>query len=110
MNTRHIHELLYTLGIGRHYLGHNITVHAIQIILCDKDSLLCVKNGIYGPIAAQHQCDWRCIERNIRTVIRRAWMLNRPFLEHMALYPLDHEPTVTEFLDIFAAYVGQSSW
>ena len=32
MNTRQIRELLYTLGIGRHYLGHNITVHAIQLI------------------------------------------------------------------------------
>lgn len=46
MNTRQIHELLHTLGIGRHYLGHNITVHAIQIILGDKDSLLHVKNEI----------------------------------------------------------------
>ena len=63
MNTRQIHELLYTLGIGRHYLGHNITVHAIQIILCDKDSLLHVKDDIIIPIAVQHQCDWRAVER-----------------------------------------------
>lgn len=109
MNTRQIHELLYTLGIGRHYLGHNITVHAIQLILCDKDSLLHVKDDIIIPIAAQHQCDWRAVERNIRTVIHRAWTLNRPLVEHMALYPLDHEPTVTEFLDILSAYVGQGS-
>ena len=109
MNTRQIHELLYTLGIGRHYLGHNITVHAIQLILCDKDSLLHVKDGVLIPIAAQHQCDWRAVERNIRTVIHRAWTLNRPLVEHMALYPLDHEPTVTEFLDILSAYVGPTS-
>ena len=105
-NTRHIRELLYTLGIGRHYLGHNIIVHAIQLILRDKDSLLCVRNGIYIPVAIQHQCDWRAIERNIRTVIHRAWILNRPMMEHMARYPLDHEPSVTEFLDIFSEYVG----
>ena len=83
MNTRQIHELLYTLGIGRHYLGHNITVDAIQLILCDKDSLLHVKDGVLIPIAAQHQCDWRAVERNIRTVIHRAWTLNRPLVEHM---------------------------
>ena len=106
MNTRQIRELLYNLGIGRHYLGHNITVDAIQLILRDKDSLLHVKDGVLIPIAVQRKCDWRAVERNIRTVIHRAWMLNRPLVEHMALYPLDHEPTVTEFLDIIAEYVG----
>lgn len=45
MNTRQIRELLYNLGIGRHYLGHNITVDAIQLILRDKDSLLHVKDA-----------------------------------------------------------------
>lgn len=109
MNTRQIHELLYTLGIGRHYLGHNITVDAIQLILCDKDSLLHVKAGVLIPIAVQHQCDWRTVERNIRTVIHRAWTLNRPLLERIALYPLKQEPTVTEFLDIIAEYVGPTS-
>lgn len=109
MNTRQIHELLYTLGIGRHYLGHNITVQALQLILSDKDSLLCVKDGIYAPIAAQQHRDWRSIERNIRTVIRRAWTLNRPMLEHIALYPLEREPTVTEFLDILSVYAGHIS-
>ena len=110
MNTSQIHELLHSLGIGRHYLGHNITVHAIELILCDKDSLLCVKNRIYRPLAAQHNCDWRAVERNIRTVIHRAWLLNRPLIEHMALYPLDHEPSVAEFLDILSAYVEQHAW
>ena len=109
MSIRQIHELLYKLGIGRNYLGHNIIVLAIQIILRDKDCLLCVKDGIYLPIAEQHQCEWRTVERNIRTVIHRAWTLNRPLVEHMALYPLDHEPTVTEFLDILAEYAGPTS-
>ena len=109
MNTRQLHELLYTLGIGSHYLGHNITAQAIQLICCNKDSLLRVKDGIYIPIATQFQCDWRAVERNIRTVVHRAWTLNRPLIEHMAFYPLDHEPTVTEFLGILSVYVGQVS-
>ena len=109
MSLRQIHELLYKLGIGRNYLGHNIIVLAIQIILRDKDCLLCVKDGIYLPIAEQHQCEWRTVERNIRTAIRRAWKLNRPFLEQMAFYPLEDEPTVTEFLDILSVFVSRIS-
>lgn len=109
ITTRQIHELLYSLGIGRHYLGHDITAQALQLILTDKDRLLSVKEKIYLPIAAQRQCDWRAVERNIRTVIRRAWMLNRPLLEQMAIYPLEYEPSATEFLDILTAYLEHIS-
>ena len=105
MNTCQIRELLCSLGIGRNYLGHNILIEAIQRILCDKNRLLHVKDEILRPIAMQHQCDWRTVERNIRTVIHRAWKLNRPLIESMARYPLDQEPTVTEFLDMLTEYV-----
>lgn len=109
MDTREIHDLLHTLGIGRQYLGHGIAVQAIQLILSDENRLLCAKSGIYTPIAAQRQCDWRTVERNLRTVIRRAWTLNRPLLEQMALYPLAREPTVAEFLDILAVYLSRAA-
>ena len=105
MNIWRIHELLCMLGIGRNYLGHNIIMEAIRLILCDKNRLLHVKDEILRPIAMQHQCDWRTTERNIRTVIHRAWKLNRPLVECMARYPLDQEPTVTEFLDMLTEYV-----
>lgn len=105
MNTRDIHELLLTLGIGRQYLGHNITAQAIHIILENEDSLLCVKKGIYMPIAAARHCDWRTVERNIRTVIHRAWTLNSEGLRSLAFFAPQHEPSVSEFLDMLVSHL-----
>ena len=107
MNNRRINELLYTLGIGRQYLGHNITAQAVGMVILDENCLLCVKQGIYIPIAAQRHCDWRTIERNIRTVIHRAWNVNQTYLNELAGYPLHQEPTVTEFVEMLSAHVLQ---
>ncbi|MBQ7850566.1 MAG: sporulation initiation factor Spo0A C-terminal domain-containing protein [Clostridia bacterium] len=105
MDTKSIHELLLTLGIGRQYLGHNITAQAVALVMRDENSLLCVKKGIYMPIAAARQCDWRTVERNIRTVIHRAWTMHSDSLSRIAFYPLRHEPSVSEFLDILVSHL-----
>ena len=102
MNPQKTSELLYTLSIGRQYLGHSITVQAVEMVLRDENRLLCVKQGIFMPLGQQRGCDWRTIERNIRTVIRRAWRTSPSRLAELAVYPLRREPTVTEFLDILA--------
>lgn len=102
MNTQKISELLYSLGVGRQYLGHGITLQAVELVLRDENRLLCVKQGIFVPLGEQRGCDWRTIERNIRTVIRRAWRTSPSRLAELAVYPLRREPTVTEFLDILA--------
>ena len=109
MATTRIHELLLSLGIGRQYLGHNITAHAIGLVIQDENCLLCVKQGIFLPLAALRDCDWRTIERNMRTVIHRAWTQNADRLSAIAVYPLKREPTVTEFLDILSSYLLRQS-
>jgi len=105
LETRRIHELLLSLGIGRQYLGHRIAVQAILLVIEDETRLLCVKQDVFLPIARTRQCDWRTIERNIRTVIHRAWTHNADQLLSIAFYPLHREPTVTEFLDIVSNYI-----
>lgn len=105
MNDIRIHELLRSLGIGRQYLGHGITVQAINMVMQDENCLLCVKQGIFIPLSTRRSCDWRTIERNMRTVIHRAWTLNAERLMELAIYPLRREPTVTEFLDIVSSHI-----
>jgi hypothetical protein len=100
-----ISEILRALGIGRQYLGYNITVKAVRLVLQDENCLFCVKNSIYNPLALQQQCDWRTIERNIRTIVSRAWHVNQPLLIEMAGYHLKREPTVTEFIEMIASYM-----
>lgn len=102
MSTQKINDLLFSLGIGRQYLGYGITAKAVEMVLRDENCLLCVKQGILIPIAAERSCDWRTVERNMRTVIHRAWKYSADRLTELAVYPLRREPTVTEFLDILA--------
>ena len=105
METKIIVSDLRTLGIGRHYQGYQITIQAVRMVLMDSSCLLGIKQGIFLPIATQQSCDWRTIERNIRTVIHRAWHVNRDYLTELAGYPMHNEPTVTEFVEMLAEHV-----
>ncbi len=105
MDTKTIISDLRQLGIGRQYLGYHITIQAVRMVLNDENCLLCIKQGILLPMSQQKHCDWRTIERNIRTVIHRAWNVNRDYLGELAGYPMSHEPTVTEFVEILSDHV-----
>lgn len=105
METRIIMQDLRTLGIGRQYLGYNLAITAVRMVIGDENRLLCIKQGIFLPLAEQKHCDWRTIERNIRTIIRRAWNINQPFLNELAGYPMHQEPTVTEFIEMLSSHV-----
>ena len=105
METETIISDLRMLGIGRQYLGFNITIMAVRMVLRDSRRLLCVRQGIFLPMSEQQHCDWRTIERNIRTVTHRAWHVNRPYLMELAGYPMRHEPTVTEFVEMLFNHV-----
>ena len=105
METKIITADLRTLGIGRQYLGYNITIQAVRMVLNDENRLLCIKQGVFVPLSEKQQCDWRTIERNIRTIIHRAWHVNRPYLSELAGYPMHQEPTVTEFVEMLSAHI-----
>ena len=105
METQIIARDLRALGIGRQYLGYNITIKAVRMVLTDENRLLCIKQGIFVPLSEQQHCDWRTIERNIRTIIHRAWSVNQPYLAELAGYPLQNEPTVTEFVEMLSAHI-----
>ena len=105
METQAIIRDLRMLGIGRQYLGYNITIKAVRMVICDENRLLCIKQGVYIPLSEQQHCDWRTIERNIRTIIHRAWCVNQDYLSELAGYPLHQEPTVTEFVEMLSAHI-----
>ena len=109
MSSQKINDLLFSLGIGRQYLGYAITAKAVEMVLRDENCLLCVKQGILMPIARERNCDWRTVERNMRTVVHRAWRFSAERLAERAVYPLRREPTVTEFLDILAVSLMRPS-
>ncbi len=105
METKVIMQDLRMLGIGRRYLGYKSVIRAVRAVLGDENRLLSIKQGVLMPLAQEDGCDWRAIERNIRTVIHRAWCVNREYLGDLAGYPMQQEPTVTEFVEMLAAHV-----
>lgn len=51
MESRMIINDLRKLGIGRQYLGYNITIMAVRMVMNDENRLLCIKQGVFVPLS-----------------------------------------------------------
>ena len=76
-----------------------------ELVLADEDRLESVIKEIYFVTAQHFGCHWTSVERNIRTIVQRAWRVNPTLLGKMAGYPLTDVPTVSEFLEIISAHI-----
>lgn len=68
---------LRTLGITANYKGYKQAAWAIHLALDDERRLDDISKEIYQPIAQLFFCYINSVERNLRTVSRRAWTLQR---------------------------------
>ena len=103
-----IKETLRALGITTNYYGFYRTISAVELVLEDSERLQSVTREIYWVIAAKCGCKRSAVERNIRTVIQRAWRVNPKRLIVMAGYPLSEPPTASEFIEIIANYIERN--
>lgn len=102
--------LLYELGITSNYTGYFHTSHAISLSVQEPERLQLVTKWIYPDVAKRYHTNWRCVERNIRTVARIAWENNRPALEQMARHELPNRPTSGAFLAILTNHARMKSY
>lgn len=100
--------ILRRLGVGTTYKGYKATVLAVTLALEDEDRLSSVTKRIYGEVAKALDSTPGAVEKNIRTVVFRAWTMNRADLETMAGYKLELPPSPSEFLDILYTYIARS--
>ena len=100
-----IEHALRQLSIGAHYKDFHFATLAVVIILNDETCLTKVNRAIYKDIAALTGFSPTAIERDLRTVIARAWNCCPKKLTQMAGYTLSAAPTVSKFLDIVSNYV-----
>ena len=100
-----IDDTLQALGITRNYKGYPHIAFAIELAVEDEERLRSVTKEIYFVTAKHFHCHWTSVERNIRTVIQRAWQINPTLLDEMAGFRLAATPTVGEFLGITTAYI-----
>lgn len=100
--------LLHRLGVTGNYFGYRQVLIAVELVLADESRILRICDGVYRPTAEALGCDIRCVERNIRTVVRQAWCKNRKLLTELATFPLIAEPTVSQFIDILANHIRRT--
>lgn len=103
-----VQRLLRELGVGRNYRGCRIVIISVKLISDDENRLLNIVDT-YKEIALKTGTSWRAVERNIRTVVNRAWVTNRKRLIEAAGYPMLAQPTACEFLEIIYNYVSRRS-
>lgn len=104
-----IQNTLRPFGITKCYKGFHRVCFSIHLAITDDSRLEAVTKEIYMETASHFDCAWTAVERNIRTVVARAWQVNPNLLIHMAGYPLDGTPTASEFIEIISSYILRSS-
>ncbi|MBQ8227689.1 MAG: hypothetical protein IJZ88_01610 [Clostridia bacterium] len=92
-------KLLRGLGVGKIYRGCRAVVIFVELASDDEDRLLNIVET-YKEIATRTGTTWTAVERNIRTVVNRAWETNSQLLIEIAGYPMQIPPTASEFLEI----------
>ena len=95
-------QLLRKLGITKIYKGYEQAIYCISLAVEDDFRLTAITKEIYMVTATKFGCKWTAIERNMRTIVKHAWTTNKSFLCNIAGYPINHEPTVSEFIEIIA--------
>ncbi len=75
-----VKRILRQLGVGRSYQGYEYVIYGILLVLQDKKRLEFVTKSLYPDIASKYHTSWKCVERNIRTVIDIAWREGDPGL------------------------------
>ena len=103
-----IEIILRKLGIVSTYKGYKAAVIAVSLALENEDRLHSITKDIYAETARRMNATPSASEKNLRTVARRAWGVNRTDLERMAGYRLCAPPSVSEFLDILFNYIQRS--
>lgn len=103
-----IQEVLRPFGITPCYKGYRYIVYAVNLAVTDEFRLEAIIKEIYMETAAHFDCNWATVERNIRTIVNRAWAVNPNLLSNIAGYPLYHQPTISEFLEILVSYILRS--
>lgn len=94
-----IKEVLSHFGIYPFYKGFKCIILAISLSMSDEYKNATTKS-IYEAVAKQLNCHAANVERNIRTIVIKAWEINPEYLCRLSGKTLDKAPTNTEFIKL----------
>lgn len=99
------YSTLYQLGISANYTGFFHASYSVLLAMQNPQRLLLVTKWLYPAVAKRYHTTASAVERNIRTIVLRAWRLHRETLEQMAGCSLVEKPTATQFISILSTYL-----
>lgn len=103
-----IHYILNSLGVSARYTGFRLAVSAISLALNDPELLKLISKNLYPVLAKRYHTTVKCIERNIRTIIDKAWQNNPSLLSSLAGYTLLDKPKTGQFIEIVVSYLRKT--
>lgn len=103
-----IKRLLHSMGVTGNYIGFHFLIAACELVLEDESRLLYVSTEIYAEIAKRFNCEFATVERNIRTVVQRAWDRQPARVIEIAGCALTEAPAVAEFIDYLTTYIQRT--
>lgn len=99
---RRVCHLLRRMGVTPNYTGFHQAARAACEAARRPELMLSLSKWLYPLVAREMNTTGAAVERNIRTVILRAWRQNPELLRQCARFPLNKRPTCGEFLDMLA--------
>ncbi|MCD8020531.1 MAG: sporulation initiation factor Spo0A C-terminal domain-containing protein [Clostridiales bacterium] len=102
--SENIRKTLLRLGVTPRYVGFDYVIYAIRLSTENSQYLISVTKELYPEIAKCYRTSACSVERNIRTIITNIWKKNPELLSKIAGYPLEKQPTASEFIAIMREY------
>ena len=103
-----IKNLLAWLGVTRSYKGYQPMVDYIAQALQDEQTLQHTTKQ-YAAISKAYGCKENALEKNMRTVVKRAWETHPERVQKLSGYDSFKQPTITEFVDMCVTYLLRNS-
>lgn len=92
--------LMRKFGITTRYQGYFFLPEAIDLAIKQYGNCMKITKDIYPVISRRYGISTKRIERNIRTVIEKAWENNQALMEEIAGEELTTSPSNGQFIDI----------
>ena len=99
-------NLLKQLGVSSLYQGFDYAVSGVMLVLEDRKRLTYITKGLYLDVARRHNTTWKCVERDIRTVVDVIWdNADVEILTEFCGGRLEARPKNRRFFEIFSRYL-----
>lgn len=99
---------LCRMHAGKRYKGYECLLYAVRLCMEDETALNSITKSLYPEIGRALRLTRQSVERNIRYLIEICWANHAAYMQELAGYPLDRQPTNAEFIDILVRHARET--